>query len=145
MVLNLTSVRPLTQLQPSGTFQLTFICFCKYSFRIKIRTCELCYNVCIVFHKIHGQGSVSFSQSQTYGPQDIQIVLRTCHYYKTDDTYSMWCYSYFKDTPRAPPLVAPQWEMQNLCRPCGTWIDLHLNPDEGLAIKHSLHQKHREI
>lgn len=48
----------------------------------------------------------------------------------------MWCYSYFKDTPWAPPLVGSQWEMENLC--LSLWhLDLHLNPDKGLAIKHS--------
>lgn len=54
----------------------------------------------------------------------------------------MWCYSYFKDTPQAPPLVGPQWEMENLC--LSLWhLDLHLNPDKGLAIKHSLYTKSR--
>lgn len=54
----------------------------------------------------------------------------------------MWCYSYFKDTPQAPPLVGPQWEMENLC--LSLWhLDLHLNPDKGLAIKHSLYTKNR--
>lgn len=53
---------------------------------IKTRRIHELLSLYIAFKKIHCQGSNQFSHSQTYGPQEMRIVPRTCHYCITDDT-----------------------------------------------------------